>query len=149
MPSPIIGSGGTWGSPTSTTTSPAPSVSSPSLSTGMGGTLTTICLVGIQPFSSEIPKSFALYQNYPNPFNPNTKIKFELPKSAFAKVVVYDLLGKDIKTLVNEQLNAGVYSVDFNGANLASGIYLYKLEVRQAGSSTVDFSETKKMVLIK
>ncbi len=103
--------------------------------------------VGIININSEIPNQFSLLQNYPNPFNPSTKIQFALPKSSFAKVVVYDMLGKEIETIVNEQLNAGTYEADFpapsgDGSKLSSGVYYYKLT---AGV----YSETKKMVLMK
>lgn len=99
-------------------------------------------LFGIIPISSEIPKDFSLSQNYPNPFNPNTKIRFALPKSTFATLVVYDLLGKEVAALVNEQLNAGTYEAEWNASNNPSGIYYYKL-------STGDFTQTRKAVLIK
>ena len=98
--------------------------------------------VGIEPISNEVPAQFQLYQNYPNPFNPVTKIRIALPKSSFAKLVVYDMLGREVETLVDEQLNAGTYEVDWNAAQFSSGVYYYKLV---AG----DFIETKKMVLIK
>lgn len=99
-------------------------------------------ILGITNIGSEIPKEFSLGQNYPNPFNPKTKIHFALPKSSFAKIVVYDILGREVETLVNEQLNAGTYEADWSAAQFASGVYYYKLV---AG----DFVETKKMVLIK
>jgi hypothetical protein len=99
-------------------------------------------LVGITPISNEIPSSFSLSQNYPNPFNPVTKINFTLPKSGLVTMKVYDVLGKEITTLVNEVKNAGIYKVDFNGAKLSSGIYFYKLESN-------GFSQVKKMMLIK
>ena len=104
-----------------------------------------------------IPNGFVLYQNYPNPFNPTTKIKFEIPGQArndnmLVTLKVYDVLGNEVATLVNEEKQAGVYEVEFsakggsasggNAYSLSSGIYLYKL---QAGN----FVETKKMILIK
>ncbi len=90
-----------------------------------------------------IPTSFELHQNYPNPFNPSTKIAFDLPKDAKVKLVIYDILGREIKTLIhNEFRAAGKYITEFNGSNLASGVYFYRL---QAG----DFVSVKKMVLIK
>jgi Secretion system C-terminal sorting domain len=114
-------------------------------------------LIGIKPISNQVPEHFALEQNYPNPFNPATKIRFALPKSSFAKIVIYDALGREVVTLVNEQLKPGTYEADWNATNYPSGVYYYKLTVRQAGSSTGDpssgsgqvFVETKKMVLIK
>lgn len=99
-------------------------------------------ILGISLISNQIPKSYKLSQNYPNPFNPSTIIKYDLPKEGMVKIVVYDAIGREVKTLVNEEQNAGSYKVEFDGSNLPSGIYFYKL---QAG----DFTETKKMLLIK
>jgi len=98
--------------------------------------------VGIQPISNEIPQKYSLEQNYPNPFNPTTKIRFALPKSSFAKIVVYDATGRELETLVNEQLNAGIYEADWNADKFSSGVYYYRLV---AG----DNSETKKMILVR
>lgn len=98
--------------------------------------------IGIQPISNYIPKEYYLEQNYPNPFNPSTNIKFDIRKTSFVMLHVYDVTGRLIHTLVNEELNAGSYQVDFDGTNLSSGIYYYKL-------LTVDFAVTKKMVLLK
>jgi Subtilase family/Secretion system C-terminal sorting domain len=91
---------------------------------------------------TSIPETFSLSQNYPNPFNPSTKINYELPKSNFVLLKIYNVLGKEVATLVNEKQNAGAYSVEFNGSNLSSGIYFYKI---QSG----EFSDVKRMVLIK
>ncbi len=103
-------------------------------------------LVGINPISSEIPKYFSLSQNYPNPFNPVTKIKFSIPPSKGAKgmtrLIIYDMLGREIATLLNEGLQPGTYEVEWDGSNFSSGVYFYKL-------ITAEYSETKKMVLIK
>ncbi len=98
--------------------------------------------VGIIPISTNIPDNFKLFQNYPNPFNPETNIKFDLKKREAVKLTVYDLLGKEITQLVNEELSAGTYSIKFNGSNYSSGVYFYKLQ-------TADYSETKKMFLVK
>ncbi len=98
--------------------------------------------IGITPISSEIPKDYSLSQNYPNPFNPNSKIKFQITKLNNAKLVVLDILGREVSTLVNEQLKPGTYEVDFDGSKFSSGVYFYKLV---AG----DFVETKKMILVK
>ena len=86
--------------------------------------------------------SFSLSQNYPNPFNPNTSIKYQIPEISFVTIKVYDVLGNEIATVVNEEKPAGSYEVEFDANELASGIYFYKI---QAGS----FVETKKMVLMK
>ncbi|RPI17458.1 MAG: T9SS C-terminal target domain-containing protein [Ignavibacteriae bacterium] len=98
--------------------------------------------IGIKSISSEVPQSFSLSQNYPNPFNPKTIINFQLPMSNFVKLIVYDMMGREVTTLVNEKLNPGTYEVDWNAINYPSGVYFYKLQ-------TESFSETKKMVLVK
>jgi hypothetical protein len=85
---------------------------------------------------------FKLYQNYPNPFNPSTRISYQLPASAFMIVKVFDVLGKEIKTLVNEHQNAGNHSVVFNASELPSGVYFYRL---QAGN----YSAIRKILLLK
>jgi hypothetical protein len=97
---------------------------------------------GIEPVSGVIPKSFMLYNNYPNPFNPETKIKFDIPKTAFTKLTVYDITGRTVGTLINQDLSPGSYVYDFNAAQLSSGVYFFKI---QAG----DFNDTKKMMLVK
>lgn len=97
----------------------------------------------IHNVSGEIPGSFRLLQNYPNPFNPTTMIRFELPNNVNVSLKVYDITGKEVATLINNQiLSAGTKEFDFNGANLGSGIYFYTLK---AG----DFTQTKKMLLVK
>ena len=88
------------------------------------------------------PDKFNLSQNYPNPFNPTTKINYELRITNYVLLKVFDVLGNEVAALVNEKQNAGSYSIEFNGADLPSGIYFYKLE---AG----DFSDTKRMILLK
>jgi hypothetical protein len=98
--------------------------------------------VGIGNVSSSIPDKFALYQNEPNPFNPMTNITFDIPQKSYVKLTVYDLLGRDIVSLVNGTRDAGKHSINFNGATLSSGLYFYKIE---AGN----FTETKKMLLVK
>lgn len=91
---------------------------------------------------NSIPKQFDLSQNFPNPFNPTTTIKYTLPKNGLVTIKIYDITGREIKTLVNEIKQTGKYSIDFNGSELASGVYFYRL---QSG----DFVMTKRMVLIK
>lgn len=91
---------------------------------------------------AEMPTSYALYQNYPNPFNPSTTIKFSIPQSGNVKLVVYDVLGKEVATLVNNELSAGTYNFEFSARGLASGIYLYRLE-------TSNFVKVNKMLLVK
>jgi len=97
---------------------------------------------GIEPISGEVPTSFALNQNYPNPFNPSITIRFDIPKSELVKLVVYDIMGKEVSVLANENVSAGKYEVKWNAASYSSGIYFYTLT---AG----DFRETKKMILTK
>ena len=99
-------------------------------------------IIGIHNISSEIPKAYNLSQNYPNPFNPATKINFSIPENGFVNMKVFDLLGREVAVPVNQNLKAGIYSVDFNASNLSSGIYFYELR-------TDKFSETKKMILTK
>lgn len=97
---------------------------------------------GIKPVGTNIPSVYDIYQNYPNPFNPSTNIKFDIPNSAPVKIVVYNILGDQAQILVDEVLQAGSYSVDWNASGFASGIYFYKME------SGV-FSVTKRMILVK
>ncbi len=99
-------------------------------------------MVSVNNIASEIPEHFLLEQNYPNPFNPETKINFSIPKSSNISIVVYDILGNEIEVLLKEFKKAGVYQTSFNGSNLPSGIYFYTL-------STDEFTETKKMTLLK
>jgi len=111
----------------------------------------------VDPVSGNVPERFHLYQNYPNPFNPVTTIRFDLAKNSDVKIRIYDILGREVRTLVNEFKNAGAYEVKFDASNIASGTYFYKIEARQAGSSTGDpssssgqaFVDIKKMVLVK
>jgi photosystem II stability/assembly factor-like uncharacterized protein len=99
----------------------------------------------INPISNEIPSEYRLYQNYPNPFNPSTKIKFSVPAVETIHELslrVYDILGREVATLVNEQLKPGSYEVEWDASNYPSGVYIYKLQ-------TESFSEIKKMILLK
>lgn len=104
---------------------------------------------GGEPFSSYssvmtgLPQSFSIYQNYPNPFNPNTIINYELPFSSEVKIKIYNVLGNEIETLVNEKQNSGSYSVTFDGSDYPGGVYLYKLEI---DGNVID---AKRMVLLK
>lgn len=97
---------------------------------------------GISNYGSEIPTEYALKQNFPNPFNPITNIQFDLPQNNFVTLKIYDVMGREVATLVNEFKNAGRYIASFNASNISSGVYFYKV---MAGS----FVETKRMVLIK
>ena len=115
-------------------------------------------VTGIIKTGNEIPSEFILYQNYPNPFNPVTKIKFSIGNSPFeggtspersrrkvddlVKLIIYNVEGKEISTLVNSQLVPGNYEVEWNASNVSSGIYFYKLEAWE-------YKSVKKMILVK
>ncbi|MBI5404561.1 MAG: T9SS type A sorting domain-containing protein [Ignavibacteriae bacterium] len=105
---------------------------------------TTNCggLTGVENKNNTIADSYILKQNYPNPFNPSTNIRYQITNNKFVTLKVYDLLGKEVAVLVNENQKPGTYEVSFNGTMLPSGIYFYRLE---AG----DYSQTRKMILIK
>ncbi len=91
---------------------------------------------------STVPSTYSLSQNYPNPFNPVTRINFAVPKQGFVNLKIYDVLGREVKTLVNEVKSPGAYSVDFNGSELSSGVYFYRMESN-------GFTDIKKMLMIK
>ena len=99
-------------------------------------------LVSVYEPENVLPTNFIFYQNYPNPFNPITKITFYLPRNANVKLIVYDMLGKEVKSIVNSKLSMGRHEYDFDGSNFASGVYYYKL-------ISDEFVETKKMILLK
>jgi len=90
----------------------------------------------------EVPTEYALYQNYPNPFNPSTTIEFDIPERTNVKLVIYDILGREVETLIDKELEPGKYKVNFNATNLPSGVYFYTLK-------TPKFTKTNKMLLIK
>ena len=104
--------------------------------------------------NTSMPTGFKLYQNYPNPFNPTTKIKYSIPASptkwqanlpkgeAFVQLKIYDILGREVATLVNKQQRPGNYEVKFNASNFSSGVYFYRIQIN-------DFMATKKLVLLK
>jgi photosystem II stability/assembly factor-like uncharacterized protein len=94
------------------------------------------------PISSEIPNKYLFHQNYPNPFNPSTNIKFDIPRSGLVKITVYDLLGKEVAVLVNEQLKAGSYETQWNAESFPSGIYIVKMESNS-------YFSNRKMILLK
>ncbi|HMS65049.1 MAG TPA: DUF1028 domain-containing protein [Ignavibacteria bacterium] len=113
-------------------------------------------LTGIRNISTEIPSDIFLAQNYPNPFNPDTNLKFGIPNTGFVSLKIYDMLGKEVATLVNESLNPGNYEISWNADALPSGIYYYTLVMSspgEAGSSnslnTGGNTVTKRMVLMK
>jgi len=99
-------------------------------------------LIGIINISAEVPERFSLSQNYPNPFNPVTIIEFSLPKSAFVKLVVYDISGRELETLASQNMTAGTYKADWDASRYSSGVYFYTIA---SGS----YHQTKKMIVIK
>ncbi len=98
--------------------------------------------IGITNISTEVPDNFVLYQNYPNPFNPSTKIRFDIPKSSIVKLIVYDMIGREVSVLLNEKIKPGSYEYQWDGSDLTSGVYFYKLQAE-------GFVQVKKMILIK
>jgi subtilisin family serine protease len=104
--------------------------------------LTINLMVGNQTVSSIVPNTFSLAQNYPNPFNPSTVIKYSVPKQSLVKMIIYDVTGREVKTLVNEIKQAGNYEAVFDGTSLASGVYFYRM-------TSGDFVDVRKMVLVK
>jgi hypothetical protein len=99
-------------------------------------------LVGIGDAVAANPAEFVLYDNYPNPFNPTTNIRFKIANPGFVSLKVYDVFGREVATLVNDNKSAGSYTVKFDAINLASGTYFYRLE-------SGDFRQIKKMLLLK
>jgi len=89
-----------------------------------------------------LPTAFSLKQNYPNPFNPTTNIEFSIAKSGFVSLKVYDIVGREVATIINQELNQGTYLKTVSGENLSSGMYMYKLV-------SGNYSETKKFILSK
>jgi PKD repeat protein len=106
--------------------------------------------VGINQISSVVPDNFNLYANYPNPFNPKTIIKFDIAKSSLVTLKIYNLLGEEVKTLVDRNLNAGTYTTDFDASSLSSGVYFYRLVVSSSNPlETKGFTNTRRMMLVK
>jgi hypothetical protein len=89
-----------------------------------------------------VPDKFDLSQNYPNPFNPSTKINFDLPADSKVSLKIFDITGREVKSLLNELKAAGFYTIEFNAAGLSSGTYFYRLQ-------TDEFTSVKKMVILK
>jgi len=97
----------------------------------------------------EIPDEFSLFQNYPNPFNPNTVIKYQLSTESLVTLKIYDVLGREVETLVNEIKQGGKYEVRFDGSNRASGVYFYRIEAAPLSGKVKGFVQTKKFILLK
>jgi hypothetical protein len=110
--------------------------------------LTNINVIGIEPEGTQIPSSYKLEQNYPNPFNPVTNIGMDIPKAGSVKLIVYDMLGREIEVLINQQLNAGSYKFTWNASGYSSGIYFYRIIAGEISSGKV-FTDTRKMILVK
>lgn len=110
------------------------------LRTTTGGTVTSV--KGRQNSKVQLSEQFALEQNYPNPFNPSTTISFNLSTKSFVKLKIFDIIGREVATLINGEMSAGNHSQQWNAMNMSTGVYFYQL---QAGS----FSETKKLIIIK
>jgi photosystem II stability/assembly factor-like uncharacterized protein len=107
-----------------------------------------IIITEVKEITNSMNKNFILKQNYPNPFNPNTVIRYGLTANSFVRLKIFDIKGREIKTLVNQRQNSGEYKIEFNGSDINSGVYFYQLEV--TGNKTNEtFSETKKMLLVK
>ncbi|HMT12777.1 MAG TPA: T9SS type A sorting domain-containing protein, partial [Ignavibacteria bacterium] len=98
--------------------------------------------LAVEQVSSSVPRKYFLSQNYPNPFNPITKLKFQISRSSFTRLVIFDVTGKEITALVNEEMDAGTYEVSWDGSNYPSGVYFCEL-------TTEGFTQTRKMALIK
>lgn len=107
-------------------------------------------LVSVEDELAALPQEYLLYQNYPNPFNPVTTIRFDLPESGHVSLKVYDVIGQEVVVLVDEERDAGVHRVKFNGGSLPSGAYIYRLQARQRdGGQANGFVETKKLIFLK
>ncbi len=99
-------------------------------------------VIGIEPISNEVPFAYGLFQNYPNPFNPTTKIRFSIPEAGYVTLKVYDISGREVKTIVNHSMSAGTYEADFDASGISSGVYFYKM-------TSANFTNTKKMIITK
>lgn len=99
--------------------------------------------------SQKIPTEFVLHQNYPNPFNPSTKIKFDLPKESKVTLKIYNIIGEEVATLVNNVISEGFHEVTFNAAKLSSGIYIYRIEAISSGNQSGNMIQVRKMILMK
>ncbi len=99
-------------------------------------------IVSVRLTDNNVPQEYTLSQNYPNPFNPSTSINFSIPKSGLTTLKIYNVLGQEVATLMNKELTAGSYSVDFDARDLSSGMYIYTI-------TNGDFEISKKMMLLK
>ncbi len=107
-------------------------------------------VVGVKELHGQVPSAYSLAQNYPNPFNPSTIIRYSVPTTSFVTLKVYDVLGREVATLVNQEQGPGTYSADFNATNVSNGIYFYRLVVSGANPTQAgNFTDVKKMMLLK
>ena len=108
----------------------------------INGEISISAAVGVEESDGNLPAKYELYQNYPNPFNPTTKVSFVISHLLFVTLKVYDILGREVATLVNERRNPGKYDMIFDGSNLPSGVYFYRLQTER-------YTNTKKLILLK
>jgi hypothetical protein len=142
-PQSANGTGGNATTPSQNLLFPGYIVETPNSFISSGGNVSSNCTVlGTENPHEGIPISFELNQNYPNPFNPSTVINYSLPVNSDVTLKVFDILGKEVATLVNGNQNAGNYSIEFNAERLTSGVYFYEIK-------TADFVDVKRMLLIK
>jgi hypothetical protein len=117
-----------------------------------GGSYRTVLLeplTGVAEGQGAVPTSFSLAQNYPNPFNPSTTIRYAVPQESFVTIVVYDLLGRPVRTVVSGDHTPGSYAVTLNADGLASGMYLYRMTSTPAEASAGLFTASKRLMLLK
>lgn len=112
--------------------------------TNGGGNINAVSVI-----NTSVPVNFQLYQNYPNPFNPSTNIEFAVSKRSFIRLIVFDVLGREIETIVNEELNAGTYKITWDASKYASGMYFYHIVIQSDKLITNGYTETKKMILLR
>jgi len=116
----------------------------------LADTLIKSSTVGLNDEQEYLPKNYSLSQNYPNPFNPNTNIEYSVPNWSRTTLKVYDVLGSEIITLINEEKPAGVYKINWDASSLSSGVYFYRLQAGDPSTgSGQSFVETRKMILLK
>lgn len=106
-------------------------------------------LTAVEESSDNLPFSYSLKQNYPNPFNPNTTINFDVKSAGHVTLEIFNSLGQRVRILADKEFSAGSYKVDFDGSNLSSGIYYYRINITETGSSKISFENVRKMVLMK
>ncbi len=119
-------------------------------SASLGSVSGESALAAVSDLRKQLPKEFALQQNYPNPFNPTTTIRYELPVDAHVQLKIFDILGREVTTLVDGDIQAGYQEVQFDAGRLASGVYLYQMEARSLDAAKPGiFTSVKKMILVK